>query len=87
MHSFPVDLMKNLLYYGCSFLMVDPCKNCVFKNCHKFILPFYYQSIVGFKCCFMTHLSVLCASFKGVIANGLMNWRRATYNANWDQKL
>ena len=29
----------------------------------------------------MKHQCVLFSLFKGVIANGLMNWLRATYNA------
>ena len=33
------------------------------------------------------HCLLSLFSFKGVIANGLINWLRATYNANWDQWL
>ena len=52
-YSFPVDLLKKLQYYRCSFLMRDPC-----NRLHKFI-AFLLPIIFGFKFCFMKHQSVL----------------------------
>ena len=82
MYLFPVDRLKTSCIMDAVFIMVDPCKIFVFKNCHKFIASLL-PSRVGFKFCFTKHQSVLFHNF----ANGLMNWLRATYNANWDQWL